>query len=446
MKTNDLTIGNINKSILIVAIPTFLNSLLLFSYNVIDTFFVSKLGAQAVASIGNAMLFLNFGYAINFLGVTGIGIKVSHAIGRKDEEDVYKYVGVGLIINFILAILVIAIINFFANNLLNFITIESMDLRKLSYEYLTVFSYVLAFSFFNTLFTRVLTSMGDSDKALKINAVGVVLNIILDPLFIFTLEMGVKGAVYASLISNILNFILHIYFSRELLKTSISKLPEKIFFKESIRLGMPYTFQRVLFTIVALFTGRSISTFGPTAMAGYKLGFQIESFTLLGLGSLLTAMTVYSGQNLGAKEYDRIRKGFSNTIKLGLLYAFVATIIFLFLGHEMLGWFIEDSQTIDYGYLYLKIICLGQFFAALEMIGNGLYNGIGIPKVPTIISVTITPLRTFIVPFFLPKYGIDAVFYGMLYTTMAKGIISYGYYWFKVKNKIGITYKAVDDY
>ncbi len=445
MKIRDLTSGSINKGIFSVAIPTFLNMLLLFSYNIIDMYFVSRLGTIAVASIGNAMLFLNFGYGLNFLGVTGIGIKVSHAIGRDDKEDLYKYIGVGLVINLIIAIFTILVINIFAYDLISLITIETEELRRMTYQYLVIFSYVLGFSFFNTFYTRILASMGKSDIALRINSVGVILNIILDPILIFTLDLGIRGAVYASLISNILNFILHTYYSREDLKIAISKVPEKIFFKEGIRLGLPYTLQRILFTAVGFVTGRAVSNFGAEAMAGHKLAFQIESFTLIGLGSLITAMSVFAGQNLGAKEYDRIREGYKKTISVGLLYSLFTSVIFIFLGREILGLFVKDELAIHYGYLYLKLICIGQFFAALEMIGNGLYTGIGIPKVPTIISVTITPIRVFFVPFFVPIFGIQAVFYGLVITSIVKGSISYGYYQLKVKNKIGTTIIAIDD-
>ncbi len=445
MKKKDLTTGRIDKAIFSIAIPTLLNMLLLFSYNLIDMYFVSKLGAIAVASIGNAMLFLNFGYGLNFLGVTGIGIKVSHAVGRDDKEDLYKYIGVGLIINLILAIFIVSFINIFAMDMLSLITIESEELMLYTYKYLTIFSYVLAFSFFNTFYTRILTSMGKSDTALKINSVGVILNIILDPIFIFILDLGVTGAVYASLISNIVNFTIHSYNCRKAIKIALSKIPEKIFFKEGLRLGLPYALQRVLFTTVAFITGRTITTFGAEAMAGQKLGFQIESFTLMGLGSLITAMSVFTGQNLGAKEYDRIREGYKKTINIGLLYALFTSVIFIFLGEEILGLFIQDELAIHYGYLYLKIICVGQFFAALEMIGNGLYTGLGIPKVPTIISVTITPVRVLFVPLFVPTYGIVAVFYGLVITSIVKGVLSYGYYQLKVKNEIGTAIVAIDD-
>ncbi len=445
MKTKDLTKGSIMKAIFLIAVPTFINRILLFSYNLIDMYFVSKIGAVAVASIGNAALFLNFGYGINVLGVTGIGIKISHAVGRDDKDDIYKYVCVGLIINFILATLTTFTFNVFADELLSFITIETEQLRLLSRQYLMSFSYVLGFTFFNNMFTTVLTSMGKSDVALKINGIGVILNIILDPIFIFVLDLGVIGAVYASLIGSIVNFLMHTYYNRAIIKEALSKIPEKNFFTEGIRLGLPYFMQRILFTGVALFTGKAVTKFGMEAVAGQKLGYQIEMFTLMGLGSLMTAMSVFAGQNLGAKQYDRIKKGYNKAIKIGLLYVLLTSTVFIFLGEEILSLFIDDYLTVHYGYLYLKIICIGMFFAALEIISNGLYTGIGVPKIPTIISVTITPLRIFIVPFFIPIFGIEAVFYGLVITSIVKGSISYGYYKFKVKNKIGTAIIAIDD-
>ncbi len=441
----DLTKGDIGKALFLIAWPSFVNMLLLFSYGVIDMFFVARLGSVAVAGVGNAMLFLNFGYALNMLGLTGIGIKVSHAIGREDYEDVNTYVSTGIYINTVIGIIFILFVNLFANQLVGFLNIQNEELYNLTITYLRSFSIVLFFAFFNNMFTRVLTSMSKSDKALRINAVGVVLNIILDPILIFGFDLGVQGAAYASAISAIVNFTLHCIYSKELLLNAIKIKPEKHFFKNAIQLGIPYTLQRILFTGVALYTGRTLARFGAEAIAGQKIGFQIESFTLMGIASILTAISVFTGQNLGACEYERIKKGYRKALTIGVIYASITGFLFIVFGREIVGIFIDDELTIHYGYMYLKFISVGQFFAVLEMIGNGLYTGLGVPKVPTIISVTITPLRIFISSLFIAKIGVAAVFLGVVVTSIMKGSASYGYYVFNIKNKIGVTIKAEDD-
>ncbi len=439
MKKRDLTKGDIKKSLLVVAIPTILNMLLLFSYNIIDMYYVGQLSEMSVAAVGTAALFLNFGMAVSPIGVNGVAIKLTQSLGADDDESFKKYFSTGIYINIALSIVVFSTLHFFSNGLLNLLNIENDELYKLSNLYLSSYAFVYLISFFNMFFNRVMGSLGKSDVALKVNATGVILNIILDPIFIFTFDMGLRGAVIASFIGTFVNFAIYIYIFRKTLKETITTIPKKIYMINSIKLGYPYMLQRVLFTFIGLGMGKIILDYSPRAIAAQKIGFQIETVTLMVIGGTLQALVAFTGQNFGAKNYDRIKEAYSIAIKLGLIYASFTSVIFFIYGGEIVKLFATEAETIYYGHIYLKVIAIGQLFGVLEMISNGLYSGIGKPKIPTTISMAITPFRLVLAPLLGSYYGVEGVFYSILITTIAKGLISFGYYHLKIKNEIGLT-------
>lgn len=439
MKKRDLTKGDIRKSLLIVAIPTILNMLLLFSYNIIDMYYLGRLSEMSVSAVGTASLFLNFGMALSPIGINGVAIKITQSLGSSDDNEFTKYFGTGMLINLVLSITVFISFFFLSDYLLMTLSINNENLYNLSKIYLSNYAFVYLFSFFNMYFNRIMGSLGKSDVALKINAVGVITNIILDPILIFKFNMGIKGAVLASFIGTTINIIIYLYIFRENIKKSLLLLPEKTQIVKSLQLGLPYMLQRVLFTFIGLGMGRIILDYSPSAIAAQKIGFQIETVTLMVIGGTLQALIAFTGQNFGAQEYERIKSGYKIAIKLGLIYASMTSIIFYVFGESIVKLFATNELTIKYGYSYLKIISIGQLFVVLEMISNGLYSGIGKPKIPTTISMVITPFRLVLAPILGNIYGVEGVFFSIVFTSAIKGIISYLYYIFKIRDNIGVT-------
>lgn len=440
MKTRDLTQGNILNLILVVAVPTIISGLMQFTYNIVDMFFVGQYGGStAIASIGTASLYIGLGMSINFLAITGVGIKISHAVGSGDNELAKKYMNAGLALNAILATITFVVFFFGADIMIKSMGVNDSVVYSQSVTYTRIYGVVFLFSFFNTQFTRVMSSVGKSDSALKINTVGTVTNVILDPILIFVLGLGVAGAGIATLVANIIIFVLFIVKNRDIFVFNKAIGVSKDCVKEITKLGMPYTFQRLFFTFIGIATGRAMIGFGEEVIAGQRLGFQIETVTLLVVGGLMSAVSAFTGQNFGAKQYDRIKKGFNIAIAIGIGYTIITSSIFIFFADNIASWFVDDELTIQYVVMYLQLIALSQAFAVLEMVGNGLYTGIGKPKIPTVISVTITPLRLVFAYALAPVYGPIALYVGIIFTSVLKGAVSYGYYIFKIKKQIGTT-------
>ena len=203
MKETDLTKGKVISVITSLALPIMGSSFLQFTYNLIDMMWVGRLGSGAVASIGSSSLYINIGNAINSLVVIGTGIKVAHAIGRNDSNEVKEYINSGIIINTIIGIIFGLVLILAGKGFIGFLNLNNYEVERNAYHYLALNAPILFFAFFNMMYTRILGSFGNNKLAFKINAVGVILNIILDPILIYVFKFGVIGAGLSTLSANI---------------------------------------------------------------------------------------------------------------------------------------------------------------------------------------------------------------------------------------------------
>ncbi len=303
MKTRDLTEGNILRLLLVVAVPTILTGLLRFSYNFLDMWFLGQYSSeQGIASVGSASLYITYGYAINFLTITGLGIKLTHSLGRKDTEAFNKYLNVGLVLNTVLSLVTAFIFFVFAEPLIKQVGLSDPQVIADSVMYLRIFAIVFVFNFFNGIANRVLLAMGKSDESLKINVIGIVINIILDPIFIFVLDLNVIGAGVATLIAEATVAIIYLIRHKETFSYKVNLGFDKEYLKDILGLSSPYFFQRVLFNFIGFKVGQSLVQFGEEVLVAQRIGFQVETLNLVVIGGILSATSAFVGQNFGAKK------------------------------------------------------------------------------------------------------------------------------------------------
>ena len=435
MKKIDLTEGRVLSVISALALPIMGSSLLQFTYNLIDMMWVGKLGSNAVASIGSSSLYVNMGNALISMAVIGTGIKTAHAIGKKNNDEVQEYINCGIIINMIIGIIFGLVLIFMGKSFIGFLNLGNDEVERNAYYYLALNAPILFFAFFNMMYTRVLGSFGNNSLAFKINGVGVALNIILDPLCIYTLKFGVIGAGVSTLIANVIMFILFRILSGGILKYNFRLKTDKHKIKEIIRLGFPMALQRVLFTVINILIAKIIAIFGSDAIAAQKVGLQIESIAYMIIGGLNGAVASFVGQNFGAGKFKRIKDGYKSALVVGMSYALIMAGVFLLLNRPMIKMFISDEGTIEIAASYLKAVAFSQVFSAVEMISNGMFTGIGKPKIPAFISIIFTALRIPLALVFIQPYGINGVWMSIALSSILKGICSYMVYEIKVRRK-----------
>lgn len=435
MKEKDLTKGKVIKVILYLALPIMGSSFLQFTYNLIDMLWVGMLGSSAVASVGSSSLYINIGYAINSLVVIGTGVKVAHAIGKKNNKEISEYINSGILINLSIGIVFGIVLIAFGKHFIDFLNLNDVETSNNAYKYLVLNAPMLFFYFYNLLYTRIMGSFGNNKTAFKINSVGVIINILLDPILIYIFKFGVVGAAIATLIANIITFILFRINAGETFKYNLKIKVNYIKIKEIIKLGLPMAFQRVLFTIINILLAKIIATFGANAIAAQKIGVQIESVAYMVIGGFNGAVAAFTGQNFGAKKYERIKAGYKSSLMVGAAYALAVAGLFLAFNKQMVSLFVKEEETIKIAAAYLKVVAFTQIFSATEMISNGLFTGIGKPNIPATISIVFTTLRIPLALFLTKFFGVDGVWISIAISSALKGIFAYGIYTFTYNKK-----------
>jgi len=444
MKDTDLTKGRVISVIMALALPIMGSSFLQFTYNLIDMIWVGGLGSGAVASIGSSSLYINIGNAINSLVVIGTGIKVAHAIGRKDDKEAKEYINSGIVINTVIGVIFGLVLILGGKGFIGFLNLNNYEVERNAYYYLALNAPILFFAFFNMMYTRILGSFGNNKLAFKINAIGVILNMILDPILIYVFKFGIIGAGLGTLIANIIMFALFRINSNGIFNYTFGIGVDYVKIKEIARLGFPMAFQRILFTIINILLAKIIAVFGSDAIAAQKVGVQVESIAYMIIGGLNGAVASFTGQNFGAGKFKRIKEGYKSALLIGIIYSMVMACVFLLFNRPLIRLFIRDEATIVIAAAYLKAVAFSQVFSAVEMISNGLFTGIGKPNISATISIIFTTLRIPFALLLIKPFGINGIWLSISLSSILKGICAYLLYEIKVKHKYADVEKYIE--
>ena len=436
MNKIDLTQGKVLSVLIALALPIMGSSVLQLTYNLVDMLLVGRLGSDAVASIGTTSFLIGMANAIQACLVVSTGILVSHAIGRKDEDAQHKYLSVGFRLNLVFGLFFACFVILVGKPFITFLNVENAQVESQGYAYLVMSAPTLIFSFFNFWYTRVYKSFGQNKIALRISAIGVVLNILLDPLLIYTFNMGVLGAGLATLIANIFMTLSFYKKSKTLFTIEFKTKYRLMTYLELIKLGLPMSSQRVLFTLVNILLAKMITSFGTEAIAAQKIGLQIESITYMVIGGLNGAVASFVGQNYGAKKVHRIKEGVNVSMGIGIIYALMTTVILLIIPQTLARCFVSDLTTIQITADYLRIVGLTQIFMAIEIICNGAFVGLGMPKIPAIISIIFTTARIPMAWLFIQWFGVNGIWISISVSMLLKGVTAIFIYWKKGKEGI----------
>ena len=380
--------------ILSLALPIMGASFLQLAYNTADIFWVGNLGSDAVAAVGTAGFYMNLAWSITNIISVGAGVKLAQSIGAKNYESAREIVRTGLSSVFVLILLISGISITFSTELIGFFDLNDQLVIQSASNYLSLVSIGFLFSFQNYFLTVIFNSYGKSKLSLKANSIGIVVNIILDPILIFGLDMGVQGAALATIISQLLTTLYYYNLLRkDAIINPLQATWNTVLLKDILKISSPIAAQRILFTIIAIIMGKIVAKYGVQAIAAQRIGFQIESLSFIMIMGIHQAVSTFSGNSFGAKQYLAISKGYRAGITLGLMYTAVVTTILVGFPEFLMRIFVEDTATVDAGKFYLMIIGLSSMFACLEMVTAGAFNGLGKTKFPAVNSIILTSLR-----------------------------------------------------
>lgn len=439
MESRQLTEGNITRALVKLAIPIMATSFVQMAYNLTDMLWLGRVGTKAVAATGTAGFFTWFGSALFMIPKIGAEVGVAQSIGRKDMEAAKKYVSNTIKLDILIALVYSAILIAFRHEIIGFFQLGDQAVIQMSVDYLLIVSFGLVFYFLNPVFSGVFNGYGDSSTPFKINAVGLITNMILDPLMIMGIgpfpKMGVKGAALATIIAQFIVTLIFVIASKRksvLFKgPNILKIPfDRAYVKTILKLGLPVAIQQGLFSSIAMVIARIIAQWGPVPVAVQKVGSQIESISWMTAGGFSTAISAFVGQNYGAGKLERIKEGYKKGLEIVGSIGIFATVLLIFGAEPLFKLFIpKDLEALKIGIRYLRILGISQFFMTIEIASQGAFNGLGKTVPPSLVSVTFNALR---IPASLllssTFLGLDGAWWSISVSSVFKGTVLTSWY------------------
>lgn len=438
----NLTKGSILKTLITLALPIMGTSFLQMAYNMTDMIWLGRVGSNAVAAAGTAGFYMWLSFAFVMVSKIGTEIKVSQSLGRGKREEAEKYGISGFQFNILVAVLYGLFIIIFRKGLIDFFNLSDEYVISRAISYLSIVTIGMIFAFTNPMITGIFNAYGDSKTPFLFNTVGLVANMVLDPMLILGFDLGVKGAAIATIVSQLtvtVLFIGYVKSGRSVLgQFHFTYKPSLERIKEITKLGIPVAIQSGLFTIFSMIVAKIIAFWGPVAIAAQKVGAQIESISWMTAGGFQGALAAFTGQNYGAKEYKRIEKGYYLSMVIMGSIGIMASLAMFFFAKEIFSVFIPEEESIKIGTSYLRIISISQLFMCIEITTGGAFNGIGKTMPPSIVGIIFNALR---IPasLYLAKelaMGLDGVWWTISISSVFKGVIMVS--WFLIILKKGM--------
>ena len=429
-----MTEGVIWKEILLFSIPLLLGNLFQQLYNAVDSVVVGNyIGAQALAAVGSSAPVINLLVSF-FMGLAvGAGVIISRYFGARKKEELHIAVHTSLALTFAAGLVMTLIGVLISPYVLQWVGTPS-DVMESSVLYLRIyFLGILSVMVYN-MGSGILRAVGDSRNPLYFLIVSSVTNIILDMLFVIVFHMGIAGVGWATLIAQTISAVLTMLLLMRTKEEYQVKLKHIRFHKhmlyEIVRLGLPSGLQNAIVSFSNVFVQSNINAFGSLAMAGCGSYTKIDGFAILPVMSYSMALTTFTGQNMGAKKYDRVKQGAKTGILMSVITIVCISALLLMLGPNVLAIFSSDPTVINYGLYMMHVLAPGYIFLAISHAFNGIIRGAGITTVPMIVMVTCwCGLRMAWILTSVPLFhDIGVVFMGWPLTWIASALWLFLYY------------------
>ncbi len=414
-----MTEGNIWKLLIVFALPLILGNLLQQMYNTADSIIVGNyIGSNGLAAVGSGSSLLMLIISFSQGAAVGAGVIVSQSIGAKRSDIIKKSVHTAMCISVILGLVLSVIGVIFSSQLIEWMRTPE-DVLEDSISYFRLYCVGLIFNVIYNMATGILNAAGNSKKPLQYLAIASVTNIVLDLVFIKVFKMGIEGAAIATDISQALSGVLAVGYLLRVksdYKINIKELKiDKAIAKEIIRIGLPTAIQNAVISFSNVLVQSSVNDYGSIAMAGYTAYLKIDGFNILPVLSISMAVTTFTGQNVGAKNLKRVKKGMYDALIMCTIYTVLTGVFLLSLSHQILSLFTNDSAVIEYGQLAMKYFCPFYFLLGILNTLAGTVRGAGKGVPPMLILLfSMCIFRIFWIKLALPFFStIDGIF--MLY-------------------------------
>ncbi len=434
----NLTDGPIRKQLFGLALPIMGTSFVQMAYSLTDMAWVGRLGSEAVAAIGAVGILTWLTQSISLMNKVGAEVSVGHAIGANNVREAKAYASHNLTIGLIISLVWGALLFLLAHPVLGLFRLES-SITDNAVNYLRIVATAFPFVFLSSAFTGIHNAAGLSKVPFYISGLGLVLNMLLDPLFILLLGWGTAGAAYATWLSQCMVVLLFVYQMKVRNRLwdgfRFFVRPRWFYTQKVLRIGLPVALLNSVFAVINMLMGRTASTYGGhIGLMAMTAGGQVEAIAWNTSQGFSTALSAFTAQNYAAEKKERIDTAYYITLKMALSFGLLCSLLFIFCGSELFSLIVPERAAYEAGGAYLRIDGYSMIFMMIEITMQGLFYGVGRTVPPAVTSITFNALR---IPLAMILgaigWGIDGVWWAICISSILKGCVSF--IWFQSLRK-----------
>jgi len=432
LKRVETFINNPKKAVWTLTFPMLLGMIVQYLYSLTDTFFVSKISTDAIAAMQFNLPFVFFAISICFgLGI-GITAIISQALGAKDIHRANNAAEHAILMGVVLGIFISAISIIFRYPIFKLLGAPE-NIIGLAVQYFEIIVFGFVFNILGVFFRSILSGEGDAKTPVKFMIIGTVINIGLDPLFIFVLKLGIAGAAWATITAQFVVTVLYIIFFF-IKKDSLVQFKFSDFsyswevIRKTIKIGLPASLSMVIMSFGQMLYNRIVVYFGSDAVASVGIGMRLDQLFFLPIMGLAGSLVTLIGMFYGAKRMDLVRSTWLYTIKWGEILAVTFGLLFYFISPYFMKMFATDPAIIETGVTYIRYVVFAYPFIVVGMISGRVFQGLGNGMPGLIlttlrIAVIILPLALLFTRVF--DWGVKGVFIAQVIASFLASIIAY---------------------
>lgn len=390
----DMTEGSPWKKIVLFAVPMLVGNIAQQLYNTVDSVVVGKyVGDNALAAVGSAGPILNL-LIVLFVGISvGAGIMVSQYFGAREREKLSMTIGNCITLTAAASLFVMVVASLVARPLLELLDTPESIIDWCHSYLLILFIGSVGLAYYNIL-SGILRGLGDSVSALLYLLVSTGINIALDLLFVAQFRMGVNGVALATVIAQAISAFLCLYRLMKMteyfdLKARYLK-PQKKYTRKIVRLGLPSGITQAILSMAMIVVQSLTNSFGEMFIAANVIVMRVDGFAMMPNFSFGTAMTTYAGQNVGARQNDRVDQGAKQGTLIAVVTSTVITGLILLFGKSLMGIFTNTPELVELSRDMMGILAVGYIAMAVTQCLSGVMRGAGDTMTPMWISIVTT--------------------------------------------------------
>ena len=418
--------GGLPRAVLGLALPAAGSMLISTAFGIVDTFWVGRMGREAVAAMSASSYFLWSMYALVALVDVGTHAHVARRSGERDWPAMARAAGEGIVLCMPVAAVAIVFYMAIAGHAFAFMG-ASGEVTRMAREYLDVILFGLPVTLVFMVVGAVFRGSGDTRTPFWLLGGCFLINAFLDPVLIFGLgpapAMGLGGAALATVGSHAAGAVIGLVLLARGRLVAFARPVLTLRSLSILRIGLPTFFEGFLFCVVYVFLVKMLLPFGVSGLAALGIGHRLEGLTYMFSLGFAHAAAVLVGQSLGAGKPGRAARGAWLAAGIVAAFALAISVLFLSASQPIISLFVDDRATIEDGGLYLRIVGLTQVAMAVELVLAGAFQGAGDTVPPMIVSSSLTAVRVPLAYVLASSWGMGAsgIYWAISLSTLLKG-------------------------